>query len=128
MNEYRTIRAHSAHLDLLKMKKSHANAKNEHGKFMTIQRIVLGQLHQRIVQTRILSCERLLPSVHSHLSHKNRPLCIAIMKKEPGDEDESEEEIKHTWCTHHLPPKKHPRKSKNRREMEKNRDRKPTCD
>ena len=37
MNEYRTIRAHSAHLDLPKPKKSCANAKNEHGKFMTIQ-------------------------------------------------------------------------------------------
>ena len=37
MNEYRTIRAHSAHLDLSKPKKSHANAENEHGKFMTIQ-------------------------------------------------------------------------------------------
>ena len=31
MNEYRTIRAHSAHLDLPKPKKSRANAKNEHG-------------------------------------------------------------------------------------------------
>ena len=38
MNEYRTIRAHSAHLDLPKLKKSRANAKNEHGKFMTVQR------------------------------------------------------------------------------------------
>ena len=38
MNEYRTIRAHSAHLDLPKPKKSRANAKNEHGKFMTVQR------------------------------------------------------------------------------------------
>ena len=47
--------------------------------------------------------------------------------QEPGDEDESEEEIMHTRCTHHLPPKKHPKKSKNRREMKKNRDRKPTC-
>ena len=37
MNEYRTIRAHSAHLDLPKPKKSHTNAKNEHGKFMTVQ-------------------------------------------------------------------------------------------
>ena len=32
------IRAHSAHLDLPKPKKSRANAKNEHGKFMTVQR------------------------------------------------------------------------------------------
>ena len=31
------IRAHSAHMDLPKPKKSCANAKNEHGKFMTIQ-------------------------------------------------------------------------------------------
>ena len=38
MNEYRMIRAHSAHLDLPKPKKSRANAKNEHGKFMTVQR------------------------------------------------------------------------------------------
>ena len=38
MNEYRTICAHSAHLDLPKLKKSRANAKNEHGKFMTVQR------------------------------------------------------------------------------------------
>ena len=38
INEYRMIRAHSAHLDLPKPKKSRANAKNEHGKFMTIQR------------------------------------------------------------------------------------------
>ena len=37
MNEYRTICAHSAPLDLPKLKKSHANAKNEHGKFMTVQ-------------------------------------------------------------------------------------------
>ena len=37
MNEYRTIHAHSVHLDLLKLKKSRANAKNEHGKFMTVQ-------------------------------------------------------------------------------------------
>ena len=37
MNEYRTIRAHSAHLDLPKPKKSRANVKNEHGKFMTIR-------------------------------------------------------------------------------------------
>ena len=37
MNECRMIRAHSAHLDLPKPKKSCANAKNEHGKFMTIQ-------------------------------------------------------------------------------------------
>ena len=37
MNEYRMIRAHSAHLDLPKPKKSHTNVKNEHGKFMTIQ-------------------------------------------------------------------------------------------
>ena len=37
MNEYRTICAHSVHLDLPKPKKSYANAKNEHGKFMTIQ-------------------------------------------------------------------------------------------
>ena len=51
-----------------------------------------------------------------------------IMKKVPGDEDESEEEIMHTWCTHHLPPKKHPRKSKNGRETKKNGDRKSTCD
>ena len=38
MNEHRTIHAHSAHLDLPKPKKSHANAKNEHGKFLTVQR------------------------------------------------------------------------------------------
>ena len=31
MNEYRMIRAHSAHLDLPKPKKSRTNAKNEHG-------------------------------------------------------------------------------------------------
>ena len=37
MNEYRMIHAHSVHLDLPKPKKSHANAKNEHGKFMTVQ-------------------------------------------------------------------------------------------
>ena len=37
MNEYRTIRAHPAHLDLPKPKKSRANVKNEHGKFMTVR-------------------------------------------------------------------------------------------
>ena len=37
MNEYRTIHAHSVHLDLPKPKKSHTNVKNEHGKFMTVQ-------------------------------------------------------------------------------------------
>ena len=116
MNEYRMIRAHSAHLDLPKPKKSHANVKNEHGNSWPFS--ALGPLHWRIVQTRILSCKRWLPNVHSHLLHKNCPLRIAIMKKEPGDEDESEEEIMHTWCTHHLPPIKHPRKSKNRRKME----------
>ena len=126
MNEYRTIRAHPAHLDLPKLKKSRANAKNEHGNSWPFS--TLGPLHWRIVQTRILSCERWLPNVHSHPLHKNCPLRIAIMKKEPGSEDESEEEIMPTWCTHHLPPKKHPRKSKNRRETKKNGDRKPTCD
>ena len=126
MNEYRTIRAHPVHLDSPKLKKSHTNAKNEHGNSWPFS--TLGQLHWRIVQTRILSCKRWLPNVHSHLSHKNCPLRIAIMKKELGDEDESDEEIMHTWCTHHLPPKKHPRKSKNRRETKKNGDRKSTCD
>ena len=125
MNEYRTIRAHSVHLDLPKPKKSRANAKNEHGNSWPFS--ALGQLHQKIVQTRILSCKRWLPNVHSHLLHKNCPLRTAIMKKEPGDEDESEEEIMLTWCTHHFPPKKHPRKSKNRRETKKNGDRKSTC-
>ena len=126
MNEYRTIRAHSVQLDLPKPKKSCANAKNEHGNSWPFS--ALGQLHWRKVQTRILSCKRWLPNVHSHLSHKNCPLRTMIMKKEPGDEDESEEEIMHTWCTHHLSPKKHPRKSKNRRETKKNGDRKSTCD
>ena len=37
MNEYRTIRAHSVHLDLPKPKKSRANVKNEHGTFMIIR-------------------------------------------------------------------------------------------
>ena len=38
MSEYRMICAHSVHLDLPKPKKSRANVKNEHGKFMTVQR------------------------------------------------------------------------------------------
>ena len=38
MNEHRTIHAHSAHLNLPKLKKSHTNVKDEHEKFMTIQR------------------------------------------------------------------------------------------
>ena len=126
MNEYRMIHAHSAHLDLSKLKKSCTNAKNEHVNSWPFN--TLGPLHRRIVQTRILSCKRWLPNVHSHLSHKDHPSCTMIMKKEAGDEDGSEEEIIPTWCTHHLPPKKHPRKSKNGREMKKNGDRKSTCD
>ena len=46
MNEYRTIRAHPAHLDLPKLKKSRANAKNEHGNSWPFS--ALGQLHQRM--------------------------------------------------------------------------------
>ena len=84
MNECRMIRAHSAHLDLPKPKKSCANAKNEHGNSWPFS--TLGQLHRRIVQIRLLSCKRWLPSVYSHPSHKNCPLHIAIMKKEPGSE------------------------------------------
>ena len=94
MNEYRTICAHSAHLDLPKPKKSHANAKNEHGNSWPFS--TLGPLHQRIVQTRILSCRRWLPNVHSHLSHKNCPLRIVIMKKEPHQQTHILSEM--TYC------------------------------
>ena len=77
----------------------------------------LGQLHQRIlVQTKVLSWKRWMLNIHSHPSHKIHLLHTAIKKKEVGDEEESEEEMTHTWCTHHFPPKKHPRTSKNEKE------------
>ena len=74
-NEYRMIHAHSAHLDLLKTKKSCANAKNEHGKFMTVQRTRTTALKDsadknNLVREMIAKCSQVI--------HRTRTICCAL--------------------------------------------------